>query len=75
LESIYFDKIINELETGVAALSIGLSLGFIGAGGSILTIPVFVYILKKDPFPLSVFHVRCGNVDMAGSIQSFLISW
>jgi uncharacterized membrane protein YfcA len=62
---------MKELETFVASLGIGLSLGLIGAGGSILTIPVFVYILKKDPVSSSVYSMFVvGISSMAGSIQS-----
>ena len=32
-----------------AAILIGVSLGLIGGGGSILTVPVMVYILDIDP--------------------------
>ena len=31
------------------ALLIGLTLGMLGGGGSILTVPVFVYVLGYDP--------------------------
>jgi len=31
------------------ALAIGLTLGMLGGGGSILTVPVFVYVLGYDP--------------------------
>ena len=62
---------MKELETCLASLGIGLSLGLIGAGGSILTIPVFVYILKKDPVSSSVYSMFVvGISSMAGSIQS-----
>jgi uncharacterized membrane protein YfcA len=64
---------MKELETCIASLGIGLSLGLIGAGGSILTIPVFVYILKKDPVSSSVYSMFVvGISSMAGSIQSIL---
>ena len=33
----------------VAGLLIGLSLGTLGGGGSILTVPVLVYLLGQDP--------------------------
>jgi uncharacterized protein len=33
----------------VASLLIGLSLGLIGGGGSILTVPVLVYLFRVDP--------------------------
>ena len=62
---------MKELETCLASLGIGLSLGLIGAGGSILTIPVFVYILKKDPVSSSVYSMFVvGISSMAGSVQS-----
>jgi uncharacterized membrane protein YfcA len=32
-----------------ASIIIGLSLGLIGGGGSILTIPILVYLFKIDP--------------------------
>ena len=60
----------------LAAL-IGLSLGLLGGGGSILTVPVFVYVLRYDPklaiamsLPVvgatslvgAIAHWRAGNV-------------
>lgn len=33
----------------LGALLIGLSLGFLGSGGSILTVPVLVYLLGEPP--------------------------
>src|SRR4029079_13671665 len=59
------------------AAVIGLSLGLMGGGGSILTVPVFVYVLGYDPklaiamsLPVvgvtsllgAVAHCRAGNV-------------
>lgn len=62
---------MKELVSYAASLGIGLSLGFIGAGGSILTIPVFVYILKKDPLSSSVYSMFVvGISSMAGSVRS-----
>lgn len=62
---------MKELETFIASLGIGLSLGFMGAGGSILTIPVFVYVLKKDPLSSGVYSMFVvGMSSMAGTIQS-----
>src|SRR3954469_7266243 len=60
----------------LAAL-IGLSLGLMGGGGSILTVPIFVYVLAYDPklaiamslpvvgvtsFAGALGHWRAGNV-------------
>ncbi|TMI77885.1 MAG: sulfite exporter TauE/SafE family protein, partial [Bacteroidetes bacterium] len=62
---------MRELEIFIASLGIGLSLGFMGAGGSILTIPVFVYVLKKDPLSSGVYSMFVvGMSSMAGTVQS-----
>ena len=60
------------------ALLIGVTLGMLGGGGSILTVPVFVYVLGLEPkdaiamsFPVvattslvaAAGHWRAGNVD------------
>jgi uncharacterized protein len=64
---------MQELAAYAASLIIGLSLGLIGAGGSILTIPVFVYILQKDPASSSIYSMFVvGVCSLAGSIQSML---
>ena len=69
----------------VFALFIGLTLGMLGAGGSILTVPVFVYVLRFDPklavtmsLPVvgltslvgAISHWRAGNVNVR-SVLSF----
>ena len=62
---------MNELITCAASLSIGLILGIIGAGGSILTIPVFVYILKMDPLPSSIYSMFVvGICGLTGGLKS-----
>jgi uncharacterized membrane protein YfcA len=62
---------MKELELCAASVGIGLSLGFIGAGGSILTMPVFVYVLKMDPISSAVYSMFVVGISaMAGSIQS-----
>jgi uncharacterized protein len=63
----------------VLGLLIGLSLGLLGGGGSILTVPIFVYVLgfgAKESIAMSLFvvgavslsgavgHWRAGNVDV-----------
>lgn len=64
---------MQELAAYAASLTIGLSLGLIGAGGSILTIPVFVYILQKDPASSGIYAMFVvGICSMVGSIQSML---
>lgn len=61
------------------ALAIGVSLGLLGSGGSILTVPVLVYLLGQDEKTAiagSLFIV--GAVAAAGSMQYLrakLIDW
>jgi hypothetical protein len=59
-----------ELIGYIAALFIGLALGLIGGGGSILTVPVMVYMLGIDPVlatAYSLFVVGSTSVVGAGS--------
>jgi len=61
------------------AIAIGVSLGLLGSGGSIITVPVLVYLLGQDEkvaIAGSLFVV--GNIALAGSIQyvrAKLIDW
>lgn len=53
-----------------AAIIIGVSLGLIGGGGSILTVPVLVYILNVDPVlatAYSLFVVGATSLVGAGN--------
>lgn len=67
----------------VLALIVGLVFGLLGAGGSILTVPIMVYALKQDPKVAIVMslpivggvalvgvtrHWRAGNVDLRTAI-------
>src|SRR5687768_10923962 len=56
----------------IAALFIGITLGLIGGGGSILTIPVLVYLFLISPLlatSYSLFIV--GTTSLAGAINSY----
>ena len=61
------------------AIAIGVSLGLLGSGGSILTVPVLVYLLGQDEkvaIAGSLFIV--GSIAAAGSLQFLragLIQW
>jgi len=61
------------------AVAIGLSLGLLGSGGSILTVPVLVYLLGQDEkvaIAGSLFVV--GTVALVGSLQYLrakLVDW
>ncbi|HKW10641.1 MAG TPA: sulfite exporter TauE/SafE family protein [Gemmatimonadaceae bacterium] len=72
----------------VLALAIGLSLGILGGGGSILTVPIFVYVMgytAKQAIAMSLVvvgatslvgairHWRVGNFDVrAAAVFGFL---
>lgn len=56
----------------ILALIVGISLGLIGSGGSILTVPILVYILGIDPIiatGYSLFIV--GSTALAGGIRQY----
>lgn len=62
---------IIELLGFAGALLIGVVLGLIGGGGSILTVPIFVYILGIDPVlatGYSLFVV--GSAALVGAIRN-----
>lgn len=56
----------------LSAILIGLSLGLIGGGGSILTVPVLVYFFHIDPV-LATAYSLCvvGTTSFVGSITYF----
>jgi uncharacterized membrane protein YfcA len=71
------------------AFLIGLLLGLLGGGGSVLTVPVFVYLLDIDPKPAiamsmpvvgtaslvgAVGHWRAGNVDVRSALLFGLVA-
>jgi uncharacterized membrane protein YfcA len=52
------------------AIAIGLSLGLLGSGGSILTVPVLVYLVGQDEkvaIAGSLFVI--GSIALAGGLQ------
>jgi uncharacterized membrane protein YfcA len=52
-----------------AAVIIGISLGLIGGGGSILTVPVLVYILSVEPVLATAYSLFVvGSTSLIGSI-------
>ncbi|MGH2552738.1 MAG: sulfite exporter TauE/SafE family protein [Chitinophagaceae bacterium] len=61
-----------EILAYLASILIGVSLGLIGSGGSILTVPVLVYLMGINPLlatTSSLFIV--GTASLAGGIRSF----
>lgn len=60
---------VVEIAGYVAALFIGLSLGLIGGGGSILTVPVLVYLLGVNPVLSTAYSLFVvGTTALAGSL-------
>ncbi len=58
------------LAAWIGALAIGLSLGLLGSGGSIVTVPVLVYLIGQDEkvaIAGSLFIV--GTIAVAGGLQ------
>ena len=61
---------MKELITYAASLFVGLSLGMIGAGGSILTVPVFIFVLKIDPLTSSIYSMFIVGISgLAGGLK------
>lgn len=62
-----------EIAGYIAALLIGLTLGLVGGGGSILTVPILVYLFQVSPVlatSYSLFIV--GVTSLVGSVNSFV---
>lgn len=56
----------------VAAIFIGVSLGLIGGGGSILTVPVLVYLFGINPVLATAYSLFIvGSTSVIGSISYF----
>lgn len=56
----------------IAAIAIGVSLGMIGGGGSILTIPLLVYIFGVDPILATVYSLFIvGSTSLVGGIPKY----
>ncbi|MEZ5047357.1 MAG: sulfite exporter TauE/SafE family protein [Chitinophagaceae bacterium] len=56
----------------VSAIGIGISLGLIGGGGSILTVPVLVYLFSIEPIIATTYSLFVvGITSVVGSISYF----
>ena len=55
------------------AAMVGISLGLIGSGGSILTVPILVYIMGVEPVISTAYSLFIvGSTALVGSLQSAL---
>lgn len=62
-----------EILAYISAVLIGISLGMVGSGGSILTVPVLVYLLHINPLlatTSSLFIV--GTTSLVGGIRAYV---
>lgn len=61
-----------DLSGYIASLFIGISLGLIGGGGSILTLPVLVYLFRVDTILATTYSLFIvGATSIVGSISYF----
>ena len=57
----------------ILAIVVGISLGLIGSGGSILTVPILVYIMGVNPVLATAYSLFIvGSTALVGGIQSAL---
>jgi uncharacterized membrane protein YfcA len=62
---------IVEIFGFAGALLIGLTLGLIGGGGSILTVPILVYVLSIDPVTATAYSLFVVGVSaLVGAIRN-----
>lgn len=53
------------------AILVGVTMGLIGSGGSILTVPILVYIMHVDPVSATAYSlVIVGSTALVGGLQS-----
>ena len=56
----------------IASLAIGISLGLIGGGGSILTVPVLVYLFRVQPVVATAYSLFIvGSTSLVGSFPKY----
>jgi uncharacterized membrane protein YfcA len=56
----------------IASLVIGISLGLIGGGGSILTVPVLVYLFHVDPVTATAYSLFIvGATSLVGALPKY----
>jgi uncharacterized membrane protein YfcA len=61
-----------EIAGYIAAILIGLSLGLIGGGGSVLTVPVFVYMLHVNPVLATTYSLFVvGSCSLVGGARAW----
>jgi uncharacterized membrane protein YfcA len=62
-----------EIAGYILATIVGISLGLIGSGGSILTVPILVYIMSVNPVLATAYSLFIvGSTALVGGVQSAL---
>jgi uncharacterized membrane protein YfcA len=62
-----------ELLGYILAILVGVSLGLIGSGGSILTVPILVYVMGVNPILATAYSLFIvGSTALVGGVQSAL---
>ena len=57
----------------ILAIFVGISLGLIGAGGSILTVPILVYVMKMDAVTATGYSLFVVGISaLVGAVRSFI---
>jgi uncharacterized protein len=61
-----------EIAGYIASLVIGISLGLIGGGGSILTVPVLVYLFRIEPVLATAYSLFIvGSTSLVGAFPKY----
>ncbi|WEK36715.1 MAG: sulfite exporter TauE/SafE family protein [Candidatus Pseudobacter hemicellulosilyticus] len=56
----------------IIAVLIGISLGLVGGGGSIITVPVLVYLMDVDPVMATTYSLFVvGSCSLVGSVRAY----
>jgi uncharacterized membrane protein YfcA len=62
-----------EITGYVLAVLVGISLGLIGSGGSILTVPILVYVMAVEPVLATAYSLFVvGTTSLVGGVQNAL---
>lgn len=62
-----------ELTGFILAIFVGVSLGLIGSGGSILTVPILVYVMSVEPVLATAYSLFVvGTTSLVGGIQNLI---
>jgi len=64
---------VAEIIGYILAMAVGISLGLIGSGGSILTVPILVYVMAVEPVLATAYSLFVvGTTSLVGGIQGAL---